>query len=142
MLIFTTLFLVYTSKFYKRTKEGNREYEEWMAFKRYILKKDNTIHEFSDKILSRYATYASAMKLDREFRVILKRKYKEDESLVEDNMLLQAINMGIIQELSKTITSGIRMSEVFNILFTKNHGNQTLRRQVNNDKVILITQMK
>ena len=43
--LFTTIFIVYTNKFTKRTKETNLEYKKWMAFIKYIKKPDNTFHE-------------------------------------------------------------------------------------------------
>jgi hypothetical protein len=141
IFILTTLFIIYTSTFYKRTREANREYEEWMAFKRYILKKDNIIHEYDEHTLCMYAIYSKVLKLDKEFISILRKRYKNDKELVNENMLLKAINMGIMQEIDKAISSGIKMSEFATILFAKNHGNQAIRRVACNDKVTLITEL-
>ena len=128
--LFTTIFIVYTNKFTKRTKETNLEYKKWMAFIKYIKKPDNTFHEADSSDIAKLCVYSKVLKLDKEFYRIYNRSVNTN-----DNQLLVAINEGIITELDKAISRGVKYSEIAtNLFFKQNKGNErVIRKRFNND---------
>lgn len=140
MFILTTLFVIYTNTFYKRTKDGNIEHNEWMAFKRYISKYDNTIHEYGIYTLSMYGIYSKVLGVENEYRNILRKKYETNKEDVDTNMLLCAINTGVIDILDKTISGAISRSELMYAFSSRNKGNSYSRRKSGAYKYTLITE--
>lgn len=128
--IFTTVFLIYTNTFRKRTKETNLEYEKWKAFIRYVKTFDNKLHEGNSDELAKLCVYLKVLKLDGEFNKIFNRSRD-----INDNQLLVAINEGVIRELDKALSRGIKYSEIAtNIFFSRNKGNsRVIRKRFNND---------
>lgn len=128
ILIITTLFIIYVNNFYRRNKETNREYEEWMAFKRYIQKEDNHLNEYDNNTLGIYSVYAKVLNVNLEFRNILKKKAKENKNIYEDDPILPYICSDVIDNLDKILVKGIKRSVVANILFVRNGGRTTVKR--------------
>ena len=130
MLIFTftTGFLIYVNSFYRRNKESNREYEEWLAFKRFIQKKNNSLDDLSVDTLATYAVYTKVLGVYKEFKNILLKKYSKDKEQIESNILLYSICLGIMDDIDKILQDGIKISILANIMFAKNHGCKTMRK--------------
>jgi len=130
IVILNTLFLVYTNKFIKRTREANLEYLKWKAFIRYIMKPDNKLHEMDSESLAKLCVYSKVLKLDKEFYKIYNRSRN-----INDNQLLVAINENIIKVLDKAISKGVKYSEIAtNIFYSKNKGStKIIKRRFNND---------
>jgi hypothetical protein len=130
----TIVFIVYTSSFKKRTKESNLEHEKWNSFIRYVKKFDNTLHDLESDKLARLAIYLKVLKLDKEFNNIYLRSRNHD-----GNQLLVAIDMGVIKELDKAISKGVKYSEIAtNLFFSKNNGNQSSLRKRYNENITFI----
>lgn len=140
IFILATSFLIYVNNFYKRTKEANREYSEWMAFKRYIQKPSNVIDEYDNDTLCMYGMYSKVLGTNKEFKRILNKKYKRDKEEIEKNMLLIAIQTGVMDEIDKVLSSAIEKSELLTILYAKNKGSCSLSKSKYNDEIVLITQ--
>ena len=130
----TTVFIIYTNSFRKRTRETNLEYEKWNSFIRYIKKYDNTLHDLDSKKLAKLVVYAKALKLDNEVNKIYNRSRNR-----EGNQLLVAMDLGVIKELDKAISKGVKYSEMAtNLFFSKNTGNQNSFRKRYNEDITFI----
>lgn len=128
--ILNTVFLIYTNKFIKRTRETNLEYLRWKAFIRYMTKFDNKLHDMDSSSLAKLCVYSKVLKLDDEFYKIYNRSRN-----ITDNQLLVAINEKVIKDLDKAISMGVKYSEIAtNIFYSKNKGHEKIiRRRFNND---------
>ncbi len=130
IVVLTIAFIIYSNTFQKRTRDSNIEFRKWKAFINYVKKDDNKLHEMDSDSLAKLAIYLKVFNLDNYFEKIYRRSRK-----AEDNQLLIALNRGVAKELDKSISKGIKYSELAtNIFFSKNKGyNQMFKRRYNRD---------
>jgi hypothetical protein len=126
----STVFIIYTNSFKKRTKEANTDYVKWRAFINYVKKPDNNLHELDANTLSKLAVCLKVLKMEKYFAQIYSKSRTHS-----GNQLLVGIDKGVINDLDRAISKGIKYSEIAtNILFSKNRGNiQEYRRVYNQD---------
>ncbi|MDD4831696.1 MAG: DUF2207 domain-containing protein [Bacilli bacterium] len=130
----TSIFIIYTNSFKKRTKESNLEYEKWEAFKRYLKSSECTLNDMDSKEFLKIFVYSKVLKIEKNFKSIMKRSRERD-----DDQLFVAINLGIIDELDRAISRGIKYSEMAtNIFFSKNKGVTQILRKRYNDNITFI----
>lgn len=130
----TTIFIIYTNSFKKRTRESNLEYEKWEAFRRYLKSNECTLNDMDSKEFLKIFVYSKVLKTEKHFNNIMRRSRERN-----DDQLFVAINLGIIDELDKAISRGIKYSEMAtNIFFSKNKGIKKVLRKRYNDDITFI----
>ncbi len=126
--VLSTVFIVYTNAFKKRTRGANLDYVKWKAFIKYVKMPDNKLHELDSYTMSKLAVSLKVLNMDKYFYEIYKKS-----STHGGNQLLVGIDKGIVIELDKAISKGIKYSEIAtNILFSKNKGNTQVYKRVYN----------
>jgi len=131
IMLLIIVFLIYISSFYKRTKESSREYEEWVSFKNYL---DNSNYLKKEKYDS------NTIGLICVYSIVLKSFDKFNNIFVENdkNLFLKLYKLGLISRIVKELNNYLTYASFFNISFTYNKGNNTLRRSTFNDKIKVI----
>lgn len=125
LIIFTinSILIKYVNDYKHKEEEAKEEYKEWLKFRNYIMKKDNTFDELDILTLENYATYAYVLDCYKEFKNILYRKYCKNKTCFDDSVLLSIMNLSIFDDLEKIINKGINITNIkTRFLFTKNRG--------------------
>lgn len=132
MFVITSLFLIYVNKFFKRTVEISREYDEWMAFKRWIIEDKSATRDYDLKTFEMCIVYAKLLKVNKYIsNMVFTRKDTTKSNFVS------CYKFGIIDELDLILNRGIKSSAVAMVLLGRNRGISTSRK-LKNDKVIEI----
>lgn len=132
IFVIASLFVVYVNSFFKRTIESSREYDEWMAFKRWIKDDPDSVIDYDIDSLELTIVYAKILKVNKYIKnIIIKRKD------TAKNNFISCYKFGIIDELDCILNRGIKSSSVAMILLGRNRGISTSRK-LRNDKVIEI----
>ena len=126
MLVAIIGFIIYINNFYRRNKESNEEYEEWMAFKRYLEKELNNIEKINTDTLATYSVYAKILGLNKEFDDAIRNK--TNKKIFEENELLSLISSNAIEELDKIISFSVRKSFISTLFLVRNNGHNVLRK--------------
>ena len=106
-----------------REEEAKKELEEWLKFKNYIAKSDNSLDELDVTSLENYATYAYVLDCYDSFVNILNRKNSKNKDSFKDSVLLMIIYLRIFDEFDNVFKTSINKA-YFNskILFSRNKG--------------------
>lgn len=132
MFIITSLFLIYVNVFFKRTPETSREYDEWLAFKRWIKEDKNATREYNLKDLELCVVYAKLLHVNKYIKnLVCGRKDTAKSNFIS------CYKFGIIDDLDLILNRGIKSSALAMVILGRNKGISTSRK-LKNDKVIEI----
>lgn len=123
MLCVTGYICKYVNDLKNKENESKIEYEEWLKFKNYIDKNDNSLDELDIISLENYATYAYVLDSYDNFVKILNKKSSKNKDIFKGSILLMIMDLGIFDYVDKLFKDSI-YEVYFNsrILFSKNKG--------------------
>ena len=133
IFILTTAFIIYVNKFYKRTKEANREYEEWKAFSRFTKEKKGIVADYDKVSYELCIVYSPILKTINEMMSTIKKR--ED---VSKSNFLSSYKLGIVNKLVYILSNSIKTAETQALLYAKNNGSSSSRRLKNDKKIEII----
>jgi len=108
-------------------EDVKEEYENWLKFKNYIKKEDNTINELDITTLENYALYAYVLDEYDEFVKIVNKKFITNKDEVNKSVILSIINARVFDELENSLKKSIKISKVKTVvLFARNKGKGNL----------------
>lgn len=106
-----------------REDDAKKELEEWLKFKNYMKKQDNSLDELDVSSLENYATYAYVLDCYDSFVNILNSKNSKNKDSFKDSVLLMIMYLRIFDEFDNVLKTSINKA-FFNskILFSRNKG--------------------
>lgn len=106
-----------------REDDAKKELEEWLKFKNYIKKQDNSLDELDVTSLENYATYAYVLDCYDSFINILNRKNINNKDSFKDSVLLMIMYLRIFDEFDNVLKTSINKAFLNSkILFSRNKG--------------------
>lgn len=123
MLCITGYLCKYISDMKRLEDDVKKEYEDWLRFKNYISKHDNSLDELDIVSLENYATYAYVLDSIDDFVDTLNKKNSNNANSFNNSVLLTIMHLRIFDYMDKVFKEGIHDIH-FNsrILFSKNKG--------------------
>lgn len=106
-----------------REEDANKELEEWMKFKNYIKKQDNSLDELDVTSLENYATYAYVLDCYDSFVNVLNRKNNKNKDSFKDSVLLMIMYLRIFDDIDNVFKSSLNKAYYKSkFLFSRNKG--------------------
>lgn len=123
ILLITGILCKYVNDIVYLEEDKKEEYKEWLKFKNYIRKYDNSLDELDNLSLENYSTYAYVLDELDSFIKILNRKSSKNKDIFNDSILLTIINLKIFNEIDKAFKKSIIILNIKSrFLFAKNKG--------------------
>ena len=106
-----------------REEDANKELEEWLKFKNYIKKQDNSLDELDVTSLENYATYAYVLDCYDSFVNVLNRKNNKNKDSFKDSVLLMIMYLRIFDDIDNVFKSSLNKAYYKSkFLFSRNKG--------------------
>ncbi len=112
MFITVIIFCAYIYSYSKRTNEANKEYVKWKTFKKFLNNYDKYKNQNDVAYLEDCAIYANVLNNLSSYRKLLRRKYKDNPTLLQSSDLLKMIIDNDIIIINKKIKKCIKWCNI------------------------------
>lgn len=118
IIFFVTMLLIKSVNDYKNIEDDKKdEYKEWLGFKNYIKKEDNTLWELDNSSLENYSMYAYALDEYESFIKVLSKKYVFNNKAFDNNIILSIMNYRVFDDIDKSLINDLRRIKRNTVLF-------------------------